>query len=50
MPSIEYKDSKTINFGISDHFPSIGGISEQREDYQLSKDKIVNKIKERLSK
>ena len=41
---------KTINFGISDHFPSIGGISEQREDYQLDKDKIVNKIKERLSK
>ena len=26
---------KTISFGISDHFPSIGGISEQREDYQL---------------
>ena len=41
---------KTINFGISDHFPSIGGISEQRKDYQLDKDKIVNKIKERLSK
>ena len=41
---------KTINFGISDHFPSIGGISEQREDYQLDKDKIVKKIKERLSK
>lgn len=41
---------KTINFGISDHFPSIGGISEQREDYQLDKDKIVKKIKKRLSK
>jgi len=41
---------KTINFGISDHFPSIGGISEQRIDYQLDKDKIVKKIKERLSK
>ena len=41
---------KTINFGISDHFPSIGGISEQRKDYQLDKDKIVNKIKEKLSK
>jgi 1-deoxy-D-xylulose-5-phosphate synthase len=41
---------KTINFGISDHFPSIGGISEQREDYQLDKDKIIKKIKERLSK
>ena len=41
---------KTINFGISDHFPSIGGISEQRTDYQLDKDKIVKKIKERLSK
>ncbi len=41
---------KTINFGISDHFPSIGGISEQRKDYQLDKDRIVNKIKERLSK
>ena len=41
---------KTINFGISDHFPSIGGISEQRKDYQLDKDKIVKKIKERLSK
>ncbi len=41
---------KTINFGISDHFPSIGGISEQREDYQLDKDKIVKKIKERLGK
>ena len=41
---------KTVNFGISDHFPSIGGISEQRKDYQLDKDKIVNKIKERLSK
>ena len=41
---------KTINFGISDHFPSIGGISEQREDYQLDRDKIVKKIKERLSK
>ena len=41
---------KTINFGISDHFPSIGGISEQRKDYQLDMDKIVKKIKERLSK
>ncbi len=41
---------KTINFGISDHFPTIGGISEQRKDYQLDKDKIVKKIKERLSK
>ena len=41
---------KTINFGISDHFPSIGGISDQRKDYQLDKDKIVKKIKERLSK
>ena len=41
---------KTINFGISDHFPSIGGISEQRKDYQLDKDKIVTKIKEKLSK
>ncbi len=41
---------KTINFGISDHFPSIGGISEQRKDYQLDKDKIVKKIKEKLSK
>ncbi len=41
---------KTINFGISDHFPSIGGISEQRKDYQLDKDKILKKIKERLSK
>ena len=41
---------KTINFGISDHFPSIGGISEQREDYQLDRDKIVRKIKEKLSK
>ncbi len=41
---------KTINFGISDHFPSIGGISEQRKDYQLDKDKIVKKIKDRLSK
>ena len=41
---------KTINFGISDHFPSIGGISEQRKDYQLDKDKMVKKIKERLSK
>ena len=41
---------KTINFGISDHFPSIGGISEQRKDYRLDKDKIVKKIKERLSK
>jgi len=41
---------KTINFGISDHFPSIGGISEQRKDYQLEKDKIVKKIKARLSK
>ena len=41
---------KTINFGISDHFPSIGGISEQRKDYQLDKDIIVKKIKERLSK
>ena len=39
---------KTINFGISDHFPSIGGISEQREDYQLDRDKIVKKIKEKL--
>ena len=29
---------KTINFGISDHFPSIGGVSEQREDYQLDID------------
>lgn len=41
---------KTINFGISDHFPSIGGISEQREDYQLDKDKIIKKIKDRLRK
>ena len=41
---------KTINFGISDHFPSIGEISEQRKDYQLDRDKIVKKIKERLSK
>ena len=41
---------KTINFGISDHFPSIGGITEQREDYQLDKDKIVKKIKDRLRK
>jgi len=41
---------KTINFGISDYFPSIGGISEQRKDYRLDKDKIVKKIKERLSK
>ncbi len=41
---------KTINFGISDHFPSIGGISEQRKDYQLDRDKIVKKIKEKLSK
>ena len=41
---------KTINFGISDHFPSIGGISEQREDYQLDRDKIVKKIKEKLIK
>ena len=41
---------KTINFGISDNFPSIGGISEQREDYQLDRDKIVRKIKEKLSK
>ncbi len=41
---------KTINFGISDHFPSIGGISEQRKDYKLDRDKIVKKIKERLSK
>ena len=41
---------KTINFGISDHFPSIGGISEQRKDYQLDKDKIVKKINQRLSK
>ena len=41
---------KTINFGISDHFPSIGGISEQRKDYQLDKDKIAKRIKERLSK
>ena len=40
---------KTINFGISDHFPSIGGISEQREDYHLDKNKIVKKIKDRLS-
>ncbi len=40
---------KTINFGISDNFPSIGGISEQREDYQLDKNKIVQKIKDRLS-
>ena len=41
---------KTINFGISDYFPSIGGISEQREDYQLDRNKIVKKIKEKLSK
>ena len=41
---------KTINFGISDNFPSIGGISEQKEDYQLDRDKIVRKIKEKLSK
>ena len=41
---------KTISFGISDHFPSIGGISEQREDYQLDRDKIVKKIKEKLIK
>ncbi len=41
---------KTINFGISDHFPSIGGISEQRKDYQLDRDKIVKKIKDKLSK
>ena len=41
---------KTINFGISDHFPSIGGISEQREDYQLDREKIVKKIKEKLIK
>jgi len=41
---------KTINFGISDHFPSIGGISEQREDYQLDRNKIVKKIKEKLIK
>ena len=41
---------KAINFGISDNFPSIGGISEQREDYQLDRDKIVRKIKEKLSK
>ena len=41
---------KAINFGISDDFPSIGGISEQREDYQLDRDKIVRKIKENLSK
>ncbi len=41
---------KTINFGISDNFPSIGGISEQRKDYQLDRDKIVRKIKEKLSK
>ena len=41
---------KTINFGISDHFPSIGGISQQREDYQLERDKIIKKIKEKLSK
>ena len=41
---------KTVNFGISDHFPSIGGISEQREDYQLDRDKIVKKIKEKLIK
>jgi len=40
----------TINFGISDYFPSIGGISEQREDYQLDRDKIVKKIKEKLIK
>ncbi len=39
---------KTINFGISDHFPSIGGISEQREDYQLDKKAILKKIKEKL--
>ena len=41
---------KTINFGISDRFPSIGGVSEQREDYQLDRDKIVKKIKEKLIK
>ena len=41
---------KLINFGISDNFPSIGGISEQKEDYQLDRDKIVRKIKEKLSK
>ena len=41
---------KTINFGISDHFPSIGGVSEQREDYQLDRDKIVKKIKKKLIK
>ena len=41
---------KTINFGISDRFPSIGSISEQREDYQLDRDKIVKKIKEKLIK
>ena len=41
---------KAINFGISDNFPSIGGISEQKEDYQLDRDKIVRKIKEKLSK
>ena len=41
---------KTINFGISDHFPSIGGISEQREDYQLDKKAILKKIKEKLKK
>ena len=39
---------KTINFGISDHFPSIGGISEQKEDYQLDKKAILKKIKEKL--
>ena len=41
---------KTINFGISDHFPSIGGISEQKEDYQLDKKAILKKIKEKLKK
>ncbi len=41
---------KTINFGISDYFPSIGGISEQREDYQLDKKAILKKIKEKLKK
>ena len=39
---------KTINFGISDHFPSIGGISDQKEDYQLDKKAILKKIKEKL--
>ncbi len=41
---------KIMNFGISDHFPSIGSISEQKEDYQLDRDKIVKKIKEKLIK